>query len=83
MQHRSTCQSITTNGERAEHAVAADRFAREIGPFLKVISGALAAAERQPVGPISSTACSDGMWYHVRTEICVSSPSHLTSPRVE
>jgi hypothetical protein len=33
----------------AEHAVAADRFAREIVPFLKMSHGALAAAERQAV----------------------------------
>jgi hypothetical protein len=33
----------------AEHAVAADRFAREIVGFLKVVGGALAAAERQSV----------------------------------
>jgi len=39
------------DGDRsAEHAVAADRCAREIVGFLKVISGALAAAERQLVG---------------------------------
>ena len=38
-------------GDRvAEHAYAADRFAREIVGFLKVIGGALAAADRQPVG---------------------------------
>jgi hypothetical protein len=36
---------------RAEHAVAADRFAREIVPFLKMSHGARAAAERQTVGP--------------------------------
>jgi hypothetical protein len=36
-----------------EHAVAADRCAREIVPFLKRIGGALAAAERQPVGRVS------------------------------
>jgi hypothetical protein len=34
----------------AEHAVAADRFAHEIGAILKARCGALAAAERQPVG---------------------------------
>ena len=34
----------------AEHGVAADRFAREIDGFFKVVGGALAAAEHQPVG---------------------------------
>jgi hypothetical protein len=43
---RSYCHESAT-----EHAVAADRFAREIVPFLKRIGGALAAAERQSVGP--------------------------------
>jgi hypothetical protein len=33
----------------AEHAYAADRFAREIVGFLKVLGSALAAADRQPV----------------------------------
>jgi len=33
----------------AEHAYAADRFAREIVGFLKLVGGALAAADRQPV----------------------------------
>ena len=37
----------------AEHAYAADRFAREIVGFLKVVGGALAAADRQPVGRAS------------------------------
>jgi hypothetical protein len=37
------------SGRSAEHAVAADRFAREIVPFLKMSHGALAAAERQAV----------------------------------
>ena len=37
----------------AEHAYAADRFAREIVGFLKVVGGALAAADRQPVGRLS------------------------------
>jgi hypothetical protein len=41
----------------AEHAVAADRFAREIAGFLKVIGGALAAAERQSVGPKAKLCC--------------------------
>ena len=35
----------------AEHAVPADRFARKIVAFLKTSRGALAAAERQSVGP--------------------------------
>ena len=38
----------------AEHAVAADRFAREIVRFLAVCGDALAAAERQSVGPAVS-----------------------------
>jgi len=38
-------------GEAAEHGVAVDRFAREIVGILKVVGGALAATERQPVGP--------------------------------
>ena len=33
----------------AEHAYAADRCAREILAFLKVVGGALAAADRQTV----------------------------------
>jgi hypothetical protein len=33
----------------AEHAHAADRFAREIVPFLKLSHGALAVADGQPV----------------------------------
>src|SRR3982751_6193877 len=40
-----------SDGDRdAEHAVAADRFAHKIVGFLAVCA-ALAAAERQPVGP--------------------------------
>ena len=35
----------------AQPGIAADRFAHEIVGFLKVIGGALAAAECQPVGP--------------------------------
>jgi hypothetical protein len=48
------------NGVTAEHAVAADRFARKIVRFLIVIvCSALAAAERQgvrrqPLTPVSS-----------------------------
>jgi len=39
-----------SDGDRdAEHAVAADRFARKIVGFLKASPGALAAAERRPV----------------------------------
>jgi len=38
-------------GAPAQPAVPADRCAREIGGFLKARCGALAAAERQPVGP--------------------------------
>ena len=38
----------------AEHAHATDRFAREIVPFLKVIGGALAAADGQTVGRLVS-----------------------------
>ena len=38
----------------AEHAYAADRFAREIMRFLKVVGGALAAADRQTVGRLGS-----------------------------
>ena len=44
----------------AEHAYAADRFAREIIAFLTLFGGALAAADRQTVGPlqaISSRTC--------------------------
>jgi hypothetical protein len=37
-------------GPAAEHAPAADRFAREIVGFLKVVGGALAAADGQTVG---------------------------------
>ena len=51
----------------AEHAVAADRFAREIVRFLKVVGGALAAAERQLVGRQAITALpfphSEDSWY--------------------
>jgi hypothetical protein len=45
------CGWRASEGDRvAEHAYAADRFAREIGGFLKVVGGALAAADRQTVG---------------------------------
>jgi len=42
----------------AEHAYAADRFAREIVGFLKVVGSALAAADRQTVGRPSSVPLS-------------------------
>jgi hypothetical protein len=35
---------------RAQPGIAVDRFAREIVRFLKVVGGALAATECQPVG---------------------------------
>ena len=38
-----------TVARAAEHAAAADRFAREIVRFLKVVGSALAAAKRQTV----------------------------------
>ena len=41
----------------AQPGIAADRFAREIVRFLKVVGGALAAAECQTVGlPINRTS---------------------------
>jgi len=42
--------SKTQPSQAAQPGIAADRFAHEIGAFLKVISGALAAAECQAVG---------------------------------
>src|SRR5262245_48533193 len=38
-------------GASAQHGVAADRFAREIEAFWEAFASALAAAERQAVGP--------------------------------
>jgi len=43
---------METRDQRAEHAHAADRFAREIVPFVKVLGGALAAADGQAVRPL-------------------------------
>ena len=46
-----TCGWRAREGDRsAEHAYAADRFAREIVGFLTCFGGALAAADRQTVG---------------------------------
>ncbi len=45
----SAVDNPNDGGRSAEHAVAADRFAREIVPFLTRFGGALAAAERQAV----------------------------------
>src|SRR5687767_6489831 len=39
---------------RAEHGIAADRFAREIAAILKASLGVLTAAECQPVRPLIS-----------------------------
>ena len=45
------CGWYANDGSRsAEHGIAADRFAREIVGFLKVVGSALAAADRQAVG---------------------------------
>jgi hypothetical protein len=45
------CGWQASDGDRsAEHAYAADRCAHEIVGFLKVVGGALAAADRQAVG---------------------------------
>ena len=41
----------------AEHAYAADRFARAIVGFWEARRGALAAADRQPVGPLRIMLC--------------------------
>jgi hypothetical protein len=41
--------------------IAADRFAREIAWFLKVVGGALVAAECQTVGPLLVSRTSIGM----------------------
>jgi len=43
-------QSTNDPSAAAQPGVAVDRFACEIGLFLKLVSGALAATERQPVG---------------------------------
>ena len=43
-------RSEQIEAEAAEHAHAADRFAREIDRFLRGLSSALAATERQSVG---------------------------------
>ena len=57
----------------AEHAVAADRFAREIVGFLTPFGGALAAAERQSVGPATIEAvsfeCQRTLIYAVYSEL--------------
>jgi len=50
----------------AEHGIAVDRFAREIGGFLKVVGSALAATECQTVGPGTTTSfllASSLLWY--------------------
>src|SRR6185436_9038172 len=45
------CGWRSNDGDRvAEHAHTPDRFAREIVGFLKVIGGALAAADANPLG---------------------------------
>ncbi len=44
------------DGAAAEHAVAADRFAREIVSILRSSYAALAAAERQSVGPLNHSS---------------------------
>src|SRR6266498_2939168 len=45
-------------GVRAEHGIAVDRFAREIGCILKALPSALAAAECQSVGRnLTSSRC--------------------------
>jgi hypothetical protein len=41
----------------AEHAVPADRYARDRAFFDVILCGAFAAAERQSVGPLSITQC--------------------------
>ncbi len=46
----------------AQPGIAADRFAREIVAILKARCGALAAAECQPVRPLSLTAVSSRIW---------------------
>ena len=44
--------------QSAEHAPAADRFAREISALLTVFCGALAAADGHSVGPrINAVLC--------------------------
>ncbi len=40
------------NRDAAEHGIAADRFARDRSVFEVVLCSALAAAERQTVGPL-------------------------------
>ena len=47
----------------AQQAVAADRFVREIGGFLKASPGALAATECQSGGPhLIHGIVNDGSW---------------------
>src|SRR5215207_783782 len=48
----------------AQPAVAADRCAREIVGFLKVVGSALAAAERQAVGPPINSVPATKIWYY-------------------
>jgi hypothetical protein len=48
---QSCGRQMGTSDQRAEHAHAADRFAREIVGFLEVSPGALAAADGQAVSP--------------------------------
>ena len=53
------CGWRASDGDRdAEHAYAADRCAREIVGFLKARRGALAAADRQAVGRLSTVQLS-------------------------
>ena len=54
------CGWRASDGDRdAEHAYAADRCAHEIVGFLKVVGGALAAADRHTVGRVQCRALLD------------------------
>jgi hypothetical protein len=57
-------QLFTHSDATAQPAAPADRFAREIGPILKHIGGALAAAERQDVGRCHQYATTTAVWYN-------------------
>jgi hypothetical protein len=56
----------------AQHGIAADRFAREIGGILKVSPSALAAAECQPVGRTPTSTLSVNLFCLIAPNGCAS-----------
>ena len=69
----------------AEHAYAADRFAREIVGFLTLFGGALAAADRQTVGRARDCAFitmkSDGASLPAGTHVSPDEAPHIGASR--